>query len=268
MVVVVVVVMVVSPWCLWVKRLCAEGEASAMALTSLSSLTFILFILHAVLTASEPCSSCQTAQTARGSELLQRRTQKALKVDTTTLSYEEFQGFVEKSFARAKELREYSQRGKLILQKSFRSFDSSHYKSFSQNLTCIENVEQGFDHFVVTSKLDLELTPLELQSFRARVVEEMEYLCKHDNITGHAQYVADFMQALEDERPVLTSKLQDILKEQYHDVTFEFAGWLVNFTTIDVQQRTGLKDPHGPHDNRTQLLQMSQRTVERLQRLI
>ena len=150
--------------------------------------------------------------------------------------------------------------------KDFRSFDSSHYKSFSEELTCVENVQQGFDHFAIQSELGQELTPVELQNFRARVVEEMEYLCKHHNITRHAEYIADFMQALEDERPVLTSKMQEIVKEQYRDVTFEFADWLANFSSIDIQHLTGLKPQTGPHDNRTQLLQMSQGTAERLQK--
>ena len=150
-----------------------------------------------------------------------------------------------------------------MIEKNFKSFDSSHYKSFNKELSCMENVEEGFDHFVTRSSLDQELTPVELQDFRARVIEEMEILCKHDAAGGHVEYMQDFMQALEDERPLLTQRLEEILQEQYHEVSFEFAEWLANFSTIDLQHRTGSQPPH---ENRTLLLETSRSIVERMKK--
>ncbi|OLP79937.1 Cathepsin B [Symbiodinium microadriaticum] len=234
----------------------------------LSFFALPLFItFQFALTASEPCSDC--ASPARGSELLQRSSSKPLKTEATEggelpptalLSYEELEGLVEKSLARAREL---GKRSKLVIERNFKSFDSSHYKSFKKELSCMENVEGGFDHFVARSSLDQELTPLELQNFRARVIEEMEILCKHDAADGHVDYMQDFMQALEDERPLLTQRLEESLQGLYHEVSFEFAEWLANFSTIDLQHRTGSQPPH---ENRTLLLETSRSIVERMKK--
>lgn len=57
-------------------------------------------------------------------------------------------------------------------------------------------------------------------------------------------YLADLLRALEDERPVLTQKLTELLSERYHEVHFEFAAWLKNFSQIDLKHHTGLQEEH------------------------
>eukprot|EP00439_Symbiodinium_sp_Y106_P057898 s4530_g8.t1 len=213
-----------------------------------------LFTFKFLVTASEPCSdsseSCVDGTPVKGgSELLQRSQSSSKTLKTASAS-----------FARAREL---GKRSKLVIEKNFKSFDSSHYKSFNKELSCMENVEEGFDHLVTRSSLDQELTPVELQDFRARVIEEMEILCKHDAAGGHVEYMQDFMQALEDERPLLTQRLEEILQEQYHEVSFEFAEWLANFSKMDLQHRTGSQPPH---ENRTLLLETSRSIVERMKK--
>ena len=233
-------------------------------------LAWLLPFTFTLLTVSEHCSGDSCPKPARGSELLQRSQKQVLKAEQAEnrlLSYEELHAQVEASFARAKQL---SSRTRLLVESNFKSFHSSNYKSFSKDLTCMENCEQGFDHFAERTGLIHELNATEQKAFRDRVLEEMEIMCKHDKIDDiadgriqAAEYMQDFMQVLEDERPVLTERLEEILEEHYHDVAFEFADWLMNFSQIDLRHRTGIEESH---QNRTLLLETSHSIVERMRK--
>ena len=161
---------------------------------------------------------------------------------------------MEASFAKA---RQAASRSKLLVEQDLRFFHESHYKAFDGDKTCAENAAEGFEHFAGTSGLAAELTEAELGSFKARFVEEMEAFCKHDGIDSLADpnqaetYMEDFLKTLEDEKPLLTEKLEALLK-QNTDAVFEFYDWLANFSTVDLKHKTGLEEGHA---NQTMLLQ-------------
>eukprot|EP00438_Fugacium_kawagutii_P020900 Skav211791 [mRNA] locus=scaffold305:226975:238866:+ [translate_table: standard] len=98
-------------------------------------------------------------------------------------------------------------------------------KSFRRDGTCLENAQEGFTHFMASSGLSEELSHAEVTAFEERFMEEMQVLCKHhatDTIPDHhaqaEQFVADLLEALREEMPVLSERLFHLLENEAQGV--------------------------------------------------
>ncbi len=219
------------------------------------------------LTAAEPCSEFDPFCAAKGHELLQRQT--LLKMETENLmSYEEFEASVKDSYATGlKRLK----RSKLLVEKDFGSFHHSAYRVFVKDESCMENVRQGVHHFGKTTGLVDELNSTELEALMARVTEEMEIFCKHDHIENitdpdvqSAQFMKDFVKALTHEAPLMTSRLMEqLVANSEGNYTFDFPDWLLNFSMLDLHDRTGREIENTSHGL---LLMQTQSYTEKMKR--
>eukprot|EP00434_Breviolum_minutum_P027139 symbB.v1.2.024002.t1/scaffold2216.1/size85545/2 len=219
------------------------------------------------LTAAEPCSEFDPFCAAKGHELLQR--QKLLKMETENLmSYEEFEASVKDSYATGQKR---LKRSELLVEKDFASFHHSAYRAFMKDESCMENVQKGIHHFGKTTGLADELNSTELEALMARVMEEMEIFCKHDHIENitdpdvqSAQFMKDFVETLTHEKPLMTSRLMEqLVANSEGNYTFDFPDWLLNFSMLDLHDRTGREIENTSHGL---LLMQTQSYTEKMKR--
>ncbi|CAL1141511.1 unnamed protein product [Cladocopium goreaui] len=184
---------------------------------------------------------------ARGSELLQKNAVRG-GIQTHSAEMMSFEALKEQtvlSFAEAKKIRS---RSKLLIEQKdqlIRNHQVKMMKSFSDG-TCLEHARDGFHDFIDSSGLAEELSDAEVTAFQERLMEEMEVLCKHhgtDTIQDPQQqatvFIADLLEALRAEMPVLSERLFHLLQQEA-SYTLHFTAWLANFSAADFQRRTGI----------------------------
>lgn len=244
---------------------------SASWLSSLLSMLGVMMLRIAFtflcLTAAEPCSEFDPFCAAKGHELLQR--QKLLKMETENLmSYEEFEASVKDSYATGQKR---LKRSDFLVEKDFASFHHPAYRAFTKDESCMENVQKGIHHFGKTTGLADELNSTELEALMARVMEEMEIFCKHDHIENitdpdvqSAQFMKDFVETLTHEKPLMTSRLMEqLVANSEGNYTFDFPDWLLNFSMLDLHDRTGREIENTSHGL---LLMQTQSYTEKMKR--
>ena len=219
------------------------------------------------LTAAEPCSEFDPFCSAKGHELLQR--QKLLKMETENLmSYEEFEASVKDSYATGQKR---LKRSDFLVEKDFASFHHPAYRAFTKDESCMENVQKGIHHFGKTTGLADDLNSTELEALMARVMEEMEIFSKHDHIENitdpdvqSAQFMKDFVETLTHEKPLMTSRLMEqLVANSEGNYTFDFPDWLLNFSMLDLHDRTGREIENTSHGL---LLMQTQSYTEKMKR--
>ena len=210
-------------------------------------LRLVAFTFLCSTAAGSSCSETDPSCAAKGHELLQRQ-KEVLKMEldseTNLMTFEEFEARVKDSYATGqKKLK----RAKLLVEKDFKNFHQSAYRVFVKDESCKENVANAISQFVETTGLDSELNSTELKALEARVMDEMEIFCKHDHIENITDpkvqaelFMKDFLETLSHEQPLMTERLFETLAaESEGNYSLTFPEWLLNFTMLDLHDRTG-----------------------------
>jgi len=133
-------------------------------------------------------------------------------------------------------------RVRLGIEKDLSKMGKHVYRAWDIDQDCAENADEAFDHFLIMTNLSTELLSNETEHWKARVVSELEAMCKlHDPDQGDQadSWLGDFMKALQQEKPVITQAIADALNNASLGFQVRVDAWMLFESALHLQERSG-----------------------------